>query len=135
VIVARGLGIGGAGAIVAAGLGLALQIVVLPPETLITPLAYFTPKRYKELVKESVTVQVPAVVVKGLLADISAKGAGKISLVKLLSDAEVQFSPPTGAATALVVGVSAASELGAFIANGAHDMEDEDILAMLLAML
>jgi hypothetical protein len=133
VIVTRGLGLGGI--LVTAGLALSLGVIVVPPEVL--PQYLSDAKRIRQFVKTeiAVTVSIPAVQGRGLLADIEAKGSASVGLFMEQGRSKVNIFKPTGAATARVIGVSSSSKLGQILASGKHDMEDEELLGMLLALL
>ncbi len=132
-IVTRGLGLGGI--LVTAGLALSLGVIVVPPEVL--PQQLSDAKRVRQFVKaqKAVVVQMPAIRARGLLADIEAKGSAHVGLYIEEGKSQVRTFRPSGSAKATVIGVSSTSKLGKMLATGQHDLDDEDLLAMVLALL
>lgn len=131
-IVSRGLGLGGI--LVTAGLALSLGVIVVPPEVLPQ---LSDAKRLRQFVKahKAVVVQMPAIRARGLLAEIEAKGSAHVGLYIETGRSKVGTFSPSGSAKATVIGVSSSSKLGKMLATGQHDLEDEDLLAMILALL
>jgi hypothetical protein len=137
-LVTRGLGLGGI--LVTAGLALTIGIVVVPPTTPIPDRSWnveLGPNKRKNLVdhKVEVTVTIPAVQGRGLLADIEARGAALVGIYIQDHSSSVGIFKPAGAGKATVIGVSSSTKLGQILASGEHDMEDSDLLAMILALL
>ena len=135
-IVTRGLGYGGI--LVTAGLALTLGIIVVPPDVVRPPESWnYTegPKRKYVIADVAVTVSIPVVRGRGLLADIEARGSAYVGLYMPSNSHGMGTFQPSGAATASIIGVRADTQLGQILASGQHDMEDEDILAMLLTLL
>lgn len=136
-LVTRGLGLGGI--LVTAGLALSLGVIVVPPESLPVDQSWNVqtgPKRKQFVVRDiAVTISIPAVQGKGVLADIEAKGSAYVGLYMPDHSSVVGTFKPSGAAKATIIGVSADTKLGQILVSGQHDMEDEDILAMILALL
>lgn len=135
-LVTRGLG--AAGILVTAGLGLTLGIIVVPPDP--TPISWEATgsgnyPRKSHFVKLAASVTIPAVEGRGLLADIEATGAAKIGLYVPDHTSKVGSFKPAGAAKASVIGVKSDTKLGQILASGEHDLEDEELLSMLLALL
>ena len=135
-LVTRGLG--AAGILVTAGLGLTLGIIVVPPDP--TPVSWESTGaggylRKTHSVKLAATITIPAVEGRGLLADIEAKGSASTSLFIPDQASKVGSFKPAGAAKASVIGVKSDTKLGQILASGEHDLEDEELLSMLLALL
>lgn len=138
-IVSRGLGKGAAGAIVAAGLGVSLLLAVLPPTYFpSTPVSGASAgPDYGKLLLERIpqTLTLSPLVAEGLLKAVEARGAGKAALYSLEGAAELRAFKPSGAAKANLVIVNSATELGGYLAEGHHDVSDEAIASMILALL
>jgi hypothetical protein len=136
-IVTRGLGLGGI--LVTAGLALNLGIVVVPPTVQIPQESWnvqLGPKNKKFAVTDiAVTISIPSVQGRGVLADIEARGSALVGLYIQDHTSKVGTFKPSGAAKASIIGVRADTELGKIIATGQHDIEDSDLLAMILALL
>jgi len=143
-IVTRGLGLGSFGSIVAAGAAIAVTIVVLPPELPPADYPSYNPQRpYARpgtvLVKpvgSPVTITVPKAYGDSLIPAIQAKASAYVTLLTQQGDSYSPQIPATGGATAkIIVGVRADSSVGQLIAKGEHDVSDEELLSMVMALL
>lgn len=132
-IVTRGLGFGGT--LVTFGLAISLGVIVLPPEPRPPELVSYNQGPQRRFNQVVATIRIPAVVGEGLLAAIEAKGAASIGLYVPDAEHSVSGFVAVGAARASIIGIKAETSLGQILAQGQHDLEDEDILAMLLSML
>ena len=139
-IVSRGLGKGVAGALVAAGLCLSVAIVVVPP--FIAPEASTTIFGYSGQVGKVVPIQrtkvsltLPSVTVTSLFSDIEAKGAANVTLLGLTVEFFTESFRVSGAASASTIGISSETLLGKLLVKGEHDLSDEEVLCMILALI
>lgn len=137
-IVTRGLGFGGC--LVAAGMAISIGLIVVPTPVIVpTDRSWNVQEgqRHRKFVLTdiAVTVTIPAVQGRGLLADIEAKGSALVGLYIQDHTSKVNTFKPSGAAKATIIGIRSDTQLGQILASGQHDMEDETILALLLALL
>ena len=140
-IVSRGLGLGGVGSLVAAGVGISLYLAVVPPEQTQT---YFnqstntytasgTGRIIRPQIRTSITL--PALEIEGLLGQIEARGSAHVALYGFETVSQLGSYRPTGASKAKLIAVSSQSDLGQILAKGAHDISDEEIASMILSLL
>lgn len=138
-IVSRGLGQGLAGALVAAGLCLSIPVVIVPPP--IAPEGSRTIFGYSgqtgkvvPIQRTRASVRLPLAGIESLFAAIEARGAASAALLEVNLEALNVVFKVSGAATASVIAVSSETQLGAMLAEGKHDLSDEELLAMILAL-
>ena len=139
-IVSRGLGQGLAGALVAAGLCLSIPVVIVPPP--IAPQGSTTIFGYSGQVGKVIPIQrtrasvsLPVAQIESLFTAIEAKGAARVTLLDVDLETVTTVFKVSGAATASIIAISSETELGAILAEGKHDLSDEEMLAMILALI
>lgn len=143
-LVTRGLGLGGFGSIVAAGAAIAVTIIVVPPE--LPPVDYpsYNPQRPQHrpgtvLIKpvgRPVTISVPKSQGDSLVPVILSKASAQVTLYVEQAGGYTPVIKAVGGATAkIIVGVRADSSVGQLIAKGEHDVSDEELLSMVMALL
>jgi hypothetical protein len=143
VIVTRGLGAGGS--LVAAGLGIVLSLVVLPP-------AEYSEVVYRSTgsgggydkgrkldpkidLKVRATFRLPELNTQAFIYGVLAKGGAQVALYDLETGSALQTLQAVGSAKAAALLVNSNSELGTVIAKGVQDLSDEEIAMLILATL
>lgn len=142
-IVSRGLGLGGYGAVVTAGMAIAVSLIVIPPLPEPDPLPTYNRRGNPGVMvvrpvtrPASVTIHIPAPKAEQLVRDVAAKGAGYAELYIPTPEGYIPAVHAYGsAATSIVIGVRADTKLGTMIAKGEHDVSDEELLSMVMALL
>lgn len=138
-IVSRGLGLGGVGTLVAAGVGLTLYLAVVPPELTQTYLSQNTyiasdsGRIVSQQIKAAITL--PHLEIEGLLGKIEARGSAHVALYGFEGMSQLGSYKASGASKAKLIAVSSQSDLGQILAKGAHDLSDEEIASMILSLL
>lgn len=131
-IVTRGLGTR-TGILVTAGLGLSIAIAIVTP---LTNYNHQAPTiSYTQVGTARVLRNLPSLRLTYLIKQIEARGAANVLLLKPVTQAKVNIFEATGAATVSLLGVPSNSRLGAILAKGKHDLTDEQIASMILALL
>ena len=138
-IVSRGLGQGLAGALVAAGLCLSIPVVIIPP---VAPEGSTTIFGYSgqtgkvvPIQRTSARISLPSVQIESLFRHIETSGKASVALLEHTSEMLVGEARVSGRAKANMVAVSAESELGQMLATGKVDLSDEELLAIILALI
>jgi hypothetical protein len=131
-LVARGLGLGSVGALVAAGLGLNLVVVVpeFPAQDLRAYGDYQKVQKYKKA-----EIKLSAELYGRLEGELAAAGG---AIARLVSPDAVQWSvsdvQASGSAQAVLL-LSPKTSLGNLVAQGKQDISEEELLALLAAIL
>lgn len=131
-LVARGLA---KGILVTAGLGLTLTIVtpVIPPQGgggPLTGLQKYDPAAVQYIKAE---ISLSAVQHEYLLGEIAASGSAQVRLMPMTAIYSAEELTAAGAAQTQLVYVEHATQTGQILAEGRHDVSDEDIIALLLS--
>lgn len=142
-IASRGLGLGGYGAVVTAGMAIAVSLIVIPPLPEPDPLPLFNRKSnpgvmvVRPIAKPaSITLNIPAPQAEQLYQRLEAKGAGYAELYVPTPEGYIPaVQAQGGARTSFTIGIRADTHLGTMIAKGEHDVSDEELLSMVMALL
>lgn len=138
-IVTRGLGQGLAGALVAAGLCLSIPVVIVPtpsPEARTTIFGHTGQiGKIVPIKRTAVRITLDKAQVESLFSRIEVSGKANLVLLEHTSELKVGQAKVSGSASAKLLGVSADTNLGILLTEGKHDLSDEELLSMIIALI
>ena len=138
-LASRGLGMSLNGSLVSSGMGIRIPIVVYSSTV---PFSENNIFGYSGQVGKVIPIQRTAAsitlsrhVLETLFGLVEVKGSAKITLLEEYIDSEVAAFKVSGAAKASLLAVSSDTEIGKLIVEGKYGISDEQLIAMILALL